>query len=57
MEELKVYIVCFNGGDETEVDAACEAEAIELAKMVALESGVEFALDSVECIWRTNNEN
>ena len=47
-EKLIVYRIGFNGNDETEVDAMCEDEAIELAKMVAKESGLEFNLDYVE---------
>lgn len=43
-----VYHVGFNGNDETEVDAMCEEEAIELAKTVAMESGLPFNLDYVE---------
>lgn len=46
--ELSVYHVGFNGNDETEVDAATEEEAIELAKVVAKEDGVGFELDYVE---------
>jgi len=49
-EKLIVYHVGFNGNDETEVDATCEKEAIELAKTVARESGVDFKLDYVEII-------
>lgn len=48
MSKLTTYLVGFNGNDETEVDAECESEAIELAKMVAQESGVGFKLDYVE---------
>lgn len=49
MDEKKiVYRVGFNGNDETEVDAMCEDEAIELAMVVASESGVGFELDYVE---------
>lgn len=47
-EILNVYRVGFNGNDETEVDAANEDEAIELAKIVAAESGLGFNLDYVE---------
>lgn len=47
-EKLIVYHVGFNGNDVTEVDAASEYEAIELAKIVAKESGLEFKLDYVE---------
>lgn len=47
-EKLIVYRVGFNGDDVTEVDATCEDEAIELAKMVARESGVGFELDYIE---------
>lgn len=47
-EKLMVYRVGFNGNDETEVHAMCEDEAVELAKMVASESGLEFELDYVE---------
>lgn len=46
-ENLIVYHVGFNGNDETEVDALNAEEAIELAKVVAKESGVEFELDYV----------
>ena len=48
MEKLTVYRIGFNGNDETEVDAIDEKEALELAKMVAKESGVEFNLDYIE---------
>lgn len=47
-ERLIVYRVGFNGNDETEVDAICEDEAVELAKIVAKESGLSFELDYVE---------
>ena len=47
-EKLIVYRVGFNGNDETEVDAECEDEAVELAKTIATESGLEFNLDYVE---------
>lgn len=47
-EKLIVYRIGFNGNDETEVDAMCEDEAVELAKTVAAESGLEFNLDYVE---------
>lgn len=47
-EKLIVYRVGFNDGDETEVDARSETEAIELAKTIATESGVGFELDYVE---------
>ena len=47
-EKLIVYRVGFNDGDETEVDAESETEAIELAKTIATESGVGFELDYVE---------
>lgn len=47
-ERLTVYRVGFNGNDETEVDAMCEDEAVELAKIVATESRLEFNLDYVE---------
>ena len=47
-EKLIVYHVGFNGNDETEVDATCEDEAIELAKMVATENGLRFEPDYVE---------
>lgn len=46
-ENLIVYHVGFNGNDETEVDALNAEEAIELAKVVAKESEVEFELDYV----------
>lgn len=49
-EKLMVYRVGFNGNDETEVDAACEDEAIELAKMIAKESGQKFELDYVDLV-------
>jgi transcriptional regulator with XRE-family HTH domain len=49
-EDLSTYRVYFNGNDETEVDAACEDEAVELAKQIAAESGLGFKLDEVECI-------
>ena len=45
---LTTYRVGFNGDDVTEVDATCEEEAIELAKTVATENGLEFQLDYVE---------
>ena len=47
-EKLIVYRVGFNGNDETEVDATCKEEAVELAKMVATENGLRFELDYVE---------
>lgn len=46
-ENLIVYHVGFNDNDETEVDALNAEEAIELAKVIAKESGVEFELDYV----------
>lgn len=46
--ELTVYRVGFNGNDETEVNAECEDEAVELAKMIARESNLHFSLDYVE---------
>lgn len=49
-EPLVTYRVYFNGDDETEVDARCEDEAVEIAKAIAEESGVEFELDEVECL-------
>lgn len=49
-EPLTTYRVYFNGNDVTEVDAGCEDEAVELAKIIAAESGVEFELDEVECL-------
>ena len=45
---LIVYHVGFNGNDETEVDAASECEAVELAKTIANESGLDFKLDYIE---------
>lgn len=47
-EKCYIYHVGFNGNDQTEVDATCESEAIELAKTVAKESGLDFKLDYVE---------
>lgn len=47
-EKLIVYRVGFNGNDETEVDAIDKNEALELAKMVATESGLDFELDYIE---------
>ena len=47
-ERLIVYRVGFNGNDETEVDATCEDEAVDLAIMIAKESGVGFEPDYVE---------
>lgn len=44
---LTIYRVGFNGNDETEVHAASEDEAIDLAGMVADESGVDFDLNYV----------
>lgn len=54
-DKLIVYRVGFNGDDETEVDATCEEEAIELARMVAKESGVGFELDYVESYGYVND--
>lgn len=54
-KKLIVYRVGFNGNDETEVDAMCEDEAIELANTIAVESGLEFNLDYVECIGYVEN--
>lgn len=54
-DKLTVYRVGFNGNDETEVDAMCEDEAVELAKMVAKESGVSFELDYVEACGYVND--
>lgn len=48
--KLVTYRVYFNNNDATEVDAECEDEAVELAKIIAAESGVEFELDEVECL-------
>ena len=48
MERLIIYHVGFNNGDETEVDATCKKEAIELAEIIAFESGLDFNLDYVE---------
>ena len=45
--ELTVYRVGFNGNDETEVDAESADEALELAKIIAKESGLHFALDYI----------
>jgi hypothetical protein len=47
-EQLIVYRIGFNGNDETEVDATREDEAVELAKMIATENGLEFELDYVQ---------
>ena len=63
-EKLTIYRVGFNGNDETEVDAKDENEAIELAMMVAKESGVGFNLDYIEpcgnltwiCVYRDTIE-
>lgn len=63
-ERLTVYRIGFNGNDETEVNAVNEKEALELAKMVAKESGVEFNLDYIEscgklawiCVYRDTIE-
>lgn len=48
-ERMIIYRVGFNENDETEVDAMCEDEAVEIAKSIAEESGLEFHLDYVEC--------
>lgn len=53
VSKLIVYRVGFNGNDETEVDAINENEAIELARMVASESGVDFELNYVEACEHT----
>lgn len=65
MEKLIVYRIGFNGNDETEVDAKDEKEAIELAKAIAEESGLDFNLDYIEpcgvltwiCVYRDTIED
>lgn len=56
MYDLWVYRVYFNRDDCTEVDAECEDEAVELARMVAKESNLPFVLDEVECIGERTDE-
>ena len=47
-KRMIIYRVGFNENDDTEVDAMCEDEAVEIAKSIAEESGLEFQLDYVE---------
>lgn len=44
-----VYRIGFNGNDETEVDAMSVEEAIEIAKVIAMESGYEeFLIEYID---------
>ena len=64
-EKLTIYRVGFNGNDETEVDAKDENEAIELARAIAKENGLDFILDYIEscekvawvCVYRDTIES
>lgn len=48
MEKLIVYRIGFNGNDETEVNAKNGCEALELAREIATENGLEFVWDYIE---------
>ena len=52
--ELTIYRVGFNGNDETEVHAEYEDEAVEIAKEIAREDGMDFELDYVEACGLVN---
>lgn len=44
-----VYRIGFNGNDETEVDAESVSEAIEIARVIAMESGYEeFLIEYID---------
>jgi len=53
---LWVFNVGFNDNDETQVDAATEEEAIELARQVATESGVGFELNYINRVAQASEE-